>query len=491
MYDQKADTMKKFTAIFLSALMLFPPALIPVQANNITLPDIGTAAATTLTINQEIEMGDYYTRMLQASAPIINDPTLNDYINSLGDKLVANADSVQTPFRFYIMQSDVLNAFAYFGGNVVVHSRLILDTENESQLASVLAHEIGHVTQRHLARSMESRNKSSPYIWGATLGSLLLALANPEAGMAAITSTIAGSAQGQISFTQSNEQEADRVGLRTLAKAGFDPKGSSEFLQKLSDETRFMSAPPEILLTHPLPDSRLSDMRNRANQYPTKQVASSLDYYLAKARLVTLLGNNKNAVQLLLKDYQKINNEQTKIAISYADALIDYRGKNYATAKAKLQPLLDKDPQNIWFIDLMTDIDLESNNKTSAINRLLAASKANPKSTALQINLANSYIENKEYQQATSLLHRYTHEHSDDINGWDLLVKAYQGQRQRAQEMSARAEILALQGQFPQAITLLKNAKNQAQGNQLTIARFDARITELQDLQNRYAAYQR
>lgn len=481
--------MKKFTALLLSVLMLSPTTLIPASANNINLPDIGTAAATTLSIGQEVEMGDYYTRMLRGSAPIINDPMLNEYINSLGHKLVTNADSVQTPFHFYVMQSDVLNAFAYFGGNVVVHSRLILDTDNESQLASVMAHEIGHVTQRHLARAMESRNKSSPYIWGATLGSLLLALASPEAGMAAISSTIAGSAQSQISFTQSNEQEADRVGLRTLVKAGFDPKGSAEFLQKLSDEARFMSKPPEILLTHPLPDSRLADMRNRSNQYAKKIVPSSLNYYLAKARLVALLGNNKNAVQLLLQDYKKIDNSETKIAITYTDALIDYRGQNYSSAKAKLQTLLDNDPNNVWFIDLMTDIDLESNHPTTAINRLLSAIKANPDSTALLLNLANSYIANKDYKKAVSLLHRYTHNNSDDINGWDLLVQAYQGERQRAQEMSARAEILALQGQFPQAITLLKNAKKQVQDNQMMLARFDARISELEQLQKRYAAY--
>lgn len=471
--------------------MLIQSPLLLSNTTNINLPNIGTSAVTTLSIGQEIEMGDYYTRMLQGSAPIINDPMINEYINLLGNKLVANTDSVQTPFRFYVMQSNLLNAFAYFGGNVVIHSRLIIHTDNESQLASVMAHEIGHVTQRHLARAMEERNKNSPYVWGATLGSLLLLLANPEVGMAAMTSTIAGSAQSTISFTQSNEQEADRVGLKTLADAGFDPNAATEFLQKLADETRFTSKPPEMLLTHPLPDSRLSDVRNRANQYSKKSIPSSLDYYLAKARLVILLGNNKNAAQLLLEDYRKINNPQIQTAIGYADTLVDYRGQDYTKAKTKLQPLLDNDPNNIWFIDLMTDIDLALNKNTEAVNRLQTALKTNPNSSSLQLNLANAYIQNKDYQKAVSLLHRYTHEYSDDTNGWDLLILAYRGQRQRAQEMSARAEIIALQGQYPQAITLLQNAKEQAQGNQMIIARIDARITQLQQLQTRYAAYKR
>ncbi|OCG13893.1 hypothetical protein A9G24_07240 [Gilliamella sp. App6-5] len=482
--------LKKAIAFALSTSLLLQNTSI-VYADNINLPDIGTAAATTLSIGQEMEMGDYYMRMLRAGAPIINDPVLNQYINDLGNKLVAKSESVKTPFHFYIMKSDVLNAFAFFGGNVVIHSRLILDTDNESQLASVMAHEIGHVTQRHLARAMENQNRNSPYVWGATLGSLLLTLANPEAGMAAMTSTMAGSAQSMISFTQSNEQEADRVGLRTLAKAGFDPYASSEFLQKLADQSRFSSKAPEILLTHPLPNSRLTDIRNRSMQYSKKNVSPSLSYYLAKARLAILMAKNKNTAKRLIEDYKKLNNEQSKIAIIYANALTDNLSGNNQKAKQQLQPLLDSDPNNIWYIDLMTDIDLALNNSSTAITRLQAALKKAPDSSALQLNLANVYIKNGNYQQAVSLLHRYTFDHNDDTNGWELLIKAYGGLHSRAQEMSAQAEAIALEGQFQQAIQLLQNAKNQTKGNQTMISKIEARINQLKQLQKRYAAYKR
>lgn len=480
--------LKKAVAFVLSTSLLLQNAPL-VYADNINLPDIGTAAASTLSIGQEMEMGDYYMRLLRADAPIINDPVLNQYINDLGKKLVLKAESVQTPFHFYIMKSNVLNAFAFFGGNVVIHSKLILDTTNESQLASVMAHEIGHVTQRHLARAMENQNRNSPYVWGATLGSLLLTLANPEAGMMAITSTMAGSTQSMISFTQSNEQEADRVGLRTLARAGFDPYASSEFLQKLADETRFSSKPPEILLTHPLPNSRLSDIRNRSLQYSKKDITPSLNYYLAKARLAILISNNINTGKLLLEDYKKLNNEQSKIAMVYGSALADYRSGNYQRAKQQLQPLLDNDPNNIWYIDLMTDIDLNTNNNNAAINRLQAALKKSPNSSALQLNLANAYVKNKNYQQAVSLLHRYTFDHNDDTNGWELLISAYGGSHSRAQEMSAQAELIALEGQFQRSIQILQNAKNQTKGDQIMVSRIEARIKQLQQLQQRYAQY--
>ena len=481
--------LKKAIALIVSTSLLLQNASI-VYADNIKLPDMGTAAAATLSIGQEKEMGDYYMRLLRGSAPIINDPVLNQYINDLGKKLVSKSESVQTPFHFYVMRSNVLNAFAFFGGNVVVHSKLILDTDNESQLASVMAHEIGHVTQRHLARAMEAQNSNSPYVWGATLGSLLLTLANPEAGMAAMTTTMASSTQSMISFTQSNEQEADRVGLRTLTKAGFDPYASSEFLQKLADQSRFSSKPPEILMTHPLPNSRLSDIRNRSLQYSKKNVTPSLNYYLAKARIAILMSNKTNA-RLLIEDYRKLNNEQSKIAVIYANALVDYNNNNYPKAKQQLQPLLDNDPNNIWYIDLMTDIDLALNNSSAAITRLQSALKRSPDSSALQLNLANAYVKARNYQQAVSLLHRYTFDHNDDTNGWDLLITAYGGLKSRAQEMSARAESVALEGKFPDAIRLLTNAKTQAKGNQTLIAKIDARINQLKQLQKRYAVYSR
>lgn len=249
-----------------------------------TLPDMGTSAGSTLSIGQEMQMGDYYVRQLRGSAPLINDPLLTQYINSLGMRLVSHANSVKTPFHFFLINNDEINAFAFFGGNVVLHSALFRYSDNESQLASVMAHEISHVTQRHLARAMEDQQRSAPLTWVGALGSILLAMASPQAGMAALTGTLAGTRQGMISFTQQNEQEADRIGIQVLQRSGFDPQAMPTFLEKLLDQARYSSRPPEILLTHPLPESRLADARNRANQMRPTVVQSSEDFYLAKAR---------------------------------------------------------------------------------------------------------------------------------------------------------------------------------------------------------------
>ena len=120
-----------------------------------TLPDMGTSAGSTLSIGQEMQMGDYYVRQLRGSAPLINDPLLVQYINSLGMRLVSHAFSVRTPFHFYLINNDDINAFAFFGGNVVLHSALFRYSDTESQLASVMA-----------ARHSTSSSATLPLTWG-------------------------------------------------------------------------------------------------------------------------------------------------------------------------------------------------------------------------------------------------------------------------------------------------------------------------------------
>lgn len=454
------------------------------------LPDIGTTAGNTLSINQELAMGDFYVRELRAGAPLIYDPLLSNYINDLGQRLVANADSVRMPFSFYLLRNNDINAFAFFGGNVVLHSALFRETDNESQLASVLAHEIAHVTQRHLARSMEEQSRKAPLTWVGALGSILLAMANPEAGMAALTTTLAGAQQGIISFTQQNEQEADRIGIRILSRAGFDPQAMPAFMQKLADKYRYASKPPEILLTHPLPDSRMADTRNRANQMPAKEVSSSADYYLAKMRVMGMYNkSNDNVVrdELLIK-YAK-GSPQEQLAAKYGQTIRLYQTRKFNDARQILQPLLTQQPNNIWFIDLMTDIDIDQNHAAQAVSRLQAALVRQPNNPILQLNLANAFTSAGQPANAITLLNRYTFAYPNDTNGWDLLAQAAANRGWRNEELAARAESLALAGQLDQAISTLSSASSIVKTGSLEQARYDARIDQLRNLQRRFHQY--
>lgn len=455
-----------------------------------TLPDIGTSAGSTLSIAQENQMGDFYIRQLRASAPLINDPLLNQYINQLGMRLVNHADSVRTPFYFHLINNDQINAFAFFGGHVVLHSALFRYADDESQLASVVAHEISHVTQRHLARAMEDQKRSAPLTWVGALGSILLAMASPQAGMAALTGTLAGTRQGMISFTQQNEQEADRIGIQVLQRSGFDPKAMPAFLDKLLDQARYSSRPPEILLTHPLPESRLSDARNRANQMRPIVVQSSEDFYMAKVRVLGMYNSGKNQLTNDLLDELAKGNVRQHNAAQYGRALLAMQNNNNAQARLLLQPLLNAQPDNPWYLDLATDISLGENKASDAIARLNSAKdlRNNP---VLQINLANAYLQSNQPGPAVTILNRYTFAHPDDTNGWDLLAQAEAALNNRDQELAARAELLALQGQLDQAITTLSSASSQVKTGSLQQQRYDARIDQLRRLQQRFAQYQK
>ena len=455
-----------------------------------TLPDMGTSAGSTLSIGQVLQLGDYYVRRLCGSVRLINDTLLVQYINGLGMRLVAHANSVRTPFHFYLINNDQINAFAFFGGNVVLHSALFRYSDNESELASVMAHEISHVTQRHLARAMEDQKRNAPLTWVGALGSILLAMASPQAGMAALTGTLAGTQQGMISFTRQNEEEADRIGIQVLQRSGFDPQAMPMFMGKLLDESRYSTRPPEMLLTHPLPESRLADARNRANQMRPVVVQSSADFYLAKARTLGMYTNGDNKLGTDLLNAWDKGNIRQQHAAQYGRALLAMESNNFDQARKTLQPLLNADPQNAWYLDLATDIDLGQKKTSDAINRLKNARelRTNP---VLQLNLANALLQGGQPGEAATILNRYTFTYKEDGNGWDLLAQAEGALGNRDQELAARAESMALVGQLEQAISLLSSASSQVKLGSLQQARYDARIDQLRDLQARFRPYQK
>ncbi|EMB4322838.1 beta-barrel assembly-enhancing protease [Pluralibacter gergoviae] len=453
-----------------------------------TLPDMGTTAGSTLSIGQEMQMGDFFVRQLRGSAPLINDPLLSQYINNLGMRLVTHAYSVRTPFHFYLINNDELNAFAFFGGNVVLHSALFRYADDESQLASVMAHEISHVTQRHLARAMEDQKRNAPLTWVGALGSILLAMASPQAGMAALTGTLAGTQQGMISFTRQNEEEADRIGIGVLQRSGFDPQAMPQFMDKLLDLSRYATRPPEMLLTHPLPESRLADARNRANQMRPVVVQSSEDFYMAKARILGMYNNGKNQLSTDMLDSWAKGNVREQHAARYGRALLAMGRDDFPEASRQLQPLLAASPQNPWYLDLATDIDLGLKKNAEAVSRLQNAKDLRT-SPVLQLNLANALIESGRFAEASTILNRYTFNYKDDLNGWDLLAQAESKQGHRDQELAARAESMALTGRLDQAISLLSSASAQVKLGSLQQARYDARIDQLRRLENVFKPY--
>ncbi|QIA62774.1 M48 family metalloprotease [Vibrio astriarenae] len=476
---------RSLLALTLSAALTFPTNVM--SADPIELPSIGTTAGGTLTIDQESIYGEAYMRMLRNSYPIVNDPVLNEYIDSLGHRLVANANDVKTPFTFFMIRDRNINAFAFFGGYVALHSGLFLHAKSESELASVVAHEIAHVTQRHLARSMEEQARRTPATIAALAGSLLLAIAAPEAGIAAITATTAGSMQSQINYTRSNEREADRFGIATLAKAGFEPDAMPRFFSRLADEYRYASKPPPMLLTHPLPEDRITDTRERAQQYPPMRIMPSLDYHLARSRIVArYAGINSDAAMDWLERTERRTSPEIKPAFEYGRALVYLDTRKLDQAEEILTKLLRDDPNNNFYLDAISDLYIEKGEPDVALKKLEAALKNKPRNSVLSINHANVLLKKERYQDASRALQRYTHDNPEDVNGWHLLSEASDALGRNDEDLAARAEILALKANWNKAIQFYTQASQIAELGSLKQARYDARIDQLMEQRDRF-----
>jgi predicted Zn-dependent protease len=255
----------------------------------IEMPDI-VGSAGDLGTAQEQQAGLSLLRELRSRRPFVEDPALVDWINQLGQRL-ANRSPNSGKLYFMIEKNNVVNAYTLTGGVIVINSGLILSSQSESELAAVMAHEIAHVSQRHLAR-MQEEGKNSPLMTGlGVLAGAAVASQSPDAAQAIVTGTLAMQAHQQIVFSQRAEAEADRVGLRTLANTGFNTEAMPYFLEKLErSESNTYGDLTKYLYTHPMSIDRLSDTRSLVNQLPKRKPQDSFDYVFAREKLRIITG---------------------------------------------------------------------------------------------------------------------------------------------------------------------------------------------------------
>ncbi len=253
----------------ISSLLLFATiaASVAVQSQSSRLPDLGDASGGLLTPSEELELGRSLLREVRRAMPLVTDPEITFYIDALGHRLVSNAPDATGAFHFLTVDNAQVNAFAMPGGIVGIHTGLIVEARDEAELAAVIAHEIAHITQRHIAR-MFARGRDINFTTGlAVLAGILAASIDPELGQAAIAGGMALGIQSRIDFTRSNEAEADRVGIQILTSAGFDPHAMPDFFERMQELSRGAhDAIPEYLRTHPVTLGRISDARGRAEQ---------------------------------------------------------------------------------------------------------------------------------------------------------------------------------------------------------------------------------
>ncbi len=445
------------------------------------LPEIGTAGASVLSVDKERRIGKAMMRHIRASQAVISDPVLSEYINGLGNVMVKNANDVNYSFKFFLINSRELNAFAFFGGHVGIHSGLLTTADNESELASVISHEISHVTQRHLARRLESQSRSQPLTMAGMISGLLITLINPSLGMAALMTNMAASQQAGINYTRGNEKEADRVGITLLANSGFDPMGAPNFFGKMAAKYRYKSTPPAMLLTHPMPESRIAEARIRAQNMPPKRLAPSLSFELAKARIIARYERDPEVNILLFLDTLKKQRYAIREAANYGLAISYFEHGEYNKAKSIVKELLKNDPNNLFYIDVLSDIYIQTKEFKKAILLLADLNLLMPNNQVVALNYANVLQEAEKYEQSAVILQDFLLVNPRHFIANDLLTTVYRKQNKTALMHVTKAEVYALLGAYPRAIDELQTGYNFAEKQPLVKKRIKARILQIQE----------
>lgn len=451
-------------------------------AGAIQLPDLGEESASVISPAQERKLGENFMHQARGVLAFVDDPELNAYIKSLGAKLVAGSDNPELDFRFFLISDPSVNAFAVPGGFIGVHTGLILTTQSEAELASVLAHEIAHITQRHIPRMISDAQRTSLPAMAALLASILLAASGSSGGNAAIALTSATLTQRGINFTRAFEEEADRIGMNVLVRAGFDPRAMPAFFARMQTFNRYNETDlPEFLRTHPVTTNRIADSRARAEQYDYHQRPDTADYLHARAKLQALTPGDAGEVARGFKHNLEQGKYRDADAERYGYALALLRDRQLDAALIEAKRLIERDPRNVWYRVLEADIAMAAQRYPQALEAYEAAHKRHPDNTSLTRFYAAALLKTERADIAKGLIKTALQREPDDAGLYKMLAQAAGATGEPIEAHRAMAEHYYLSGKPKAAIEQLQIAARKADNNFYLQASLEARIQAIRE----------
>ncbi len=474
-------TTRLISGLLAGWLMLVPATSARAENLYSDLPDIGDSAGAIISPEQEKQLGAHMMRQLRQSGIVLNNLEITAYLSSLGQRLVANSDEPARQFTFFVVNEPSINAFAGPGGYIGVHTGLFMASENESELAGVLAHEVAHVTQRHLARAFETADSLSVPRMAAMLAAILVATQNAKAGMAGMAAISAGSMQYQINFTRSNEYEADRVGLQTLANSGIDPYGMPRFFERLQKNSRlYGNRPPEFLSTHPVTTNRIAEATSRAEGYPSGEI-DNLDFQLVRAKLKVF---NFSDPQQVMEDVQRYRDksETAKVYKKYEYALLLARIGKRGKALEILNRLHRDDPDRIMYRIDMASLYADSGNYGKAFELYKDALSLYPGNLTILLPYAQTLLVSGKAPQAYKILSDIIKKQYSNPLIYKLLAQAAEETGRKVESHGAMSRYYNLNGNTGQAIQQLQLAGREPGVTDYENARIQAKLKELQEL---------
>ncbi len=474
--------MRRLTSLFIIISLLGLGSPLSQAQVLINLPEMGDSSSTVLSAEDEMRIGKEMLRQLKANGAIIEDPIIGEYIQRLGSRIAANASSATTRFSFFVVDAGSINAFAMPGGFIGVHAGLLLASKSENEVASVIAHEIAHVTQHHIARSVEQANKMNLPITAAVIAAILLGAQDPQIANAAIAAAVGGSQQMRLDFTRANEHEADRVGMQLLAASDYDPRGMADFFSRLQQESRYYdSGIPEFLRTHPVTTDRISEAQGRANSYPARETKDSAYYALALARLRLRLATPPE-VLLQQIEANKVEGKGLSESDTYLLALIHEKAGNISKSREIYKKLLTQAPGRIAFIYGLAELESSRGNHSEAVILYQEGLMRYPGNTLLSLALAETYIRLRNYPPARELLQQQLARNPASMETYRLLARLEASSGNPVESNLAQAEYYYLSGEPHSAIDQLNIARrtNNPQNDYHT-SRIEARLRQIKD----------
>lgn len=444
------------------------------------LPDLGDVSQSSFSPAQERRLGERIMSEIRRDRSFYDDAEATDFINSLGNRLVTRGSDTRQAFDFFLINENNINAFALPGGFIGVHTGLILAAQSESELAGVVAHEIAHVTQRHIARMLEQQKQSQVASLAAMALAILAARANADVAQAAMAFGQAGMIQSQLNFTRGNEREADRVGIQILERAGFDPRGMPVFFERLQRATRVyeIAGSPSYLRTHPLTFERIADVQNRIEGLPYRQVADSLEFQLIRAKLRAQLDEARQAV-VFFEESLAQRKFLSEAASRYGLVASLTRTGDYARAKAQLAILRKDVPRSPIVENLACRLNFSAKERAAALACFRDALRVFPAYRALVYEYGDALMESGQPAEALKLVEASQRGNADDYRLYFMAARAHAMLNRPFAQHRAQGEGYARLGNFTAAVEQIQIALKTGEGDFYQLSSAEARLREL------------
>jgi predicted Zn-dependent protease len=443
------------------------------------LPDLGDVSQSTFSPLQERHLGERIMREIRADRSFYDDPEATDYINALGRRLVIRGSDTRQDFEFFLIQDNSINAFALPGGFVGVHTGLILASQSESELAGVVAHEIAHVTQRHIARMIEQQTQSQVTSLAALAIAILAARASPDAAAAAMAFSQAGMIQSQLNFTRANEREADRVGLQILDQSGLDPRGMAVFFERLQRATRIYDwGAPAYLQTHPLTFERIADVQSRIDAMPYRQVPDSIEFQLTRAKIKASLGAPREAVAFF-EESLKERKFLSETASRYGLVVSRMRERDFAGARKEMTTLRQAVPNHPMIENLGCNLLVTAGEQAPGLACYREAVQRYGGHRAILYDYVAALLQAGQPAAALKLIEARLKLTPEDYRLYQLQSRSYAMLNRRLAQHRAQAEAYARLGNLPAAVEQLQIAVKSGDGDFYQLSSAEARLREL------------